>query len=71
MPDQHTTQNKAAAWLLSEYEATDPEYIIPGAYAYGRTVIVQPMFSLKSVMEAGTPMRVTELDYKDPHRWWL
>jgi hypothetical protein len=32
---------------------------------------INPMIDLRSVMDAGAPMAVTQADYKDPDRWWL
>jgi hypothetical protein len=65
-----------AQWLISEYEATDLD-----AYAAddtagavlgpGGSVYVQPLYKLKSIMDAGHPMQVTALDYRDSGRWWL
>lgn len=37
----------------------------------GPSVHVQPIFTLKSAMDPGEPMRVTASDYHDPARWWL
>jgi hypothetical protein len=33
--------------------------------------VIKPMIQLRSIMDAGTPMRVTLADYADPERWWL
>jgi hypothetical protein len=68
-----------AQWLLAEFEAIDPEEFyrpevshldesdipVPGPCG---SVYVQPIFTLKSVMDAGQPMRVTSSDYTDPGR---
>jgi len=53
-------------WLLARYERgrqADP----------GRreSVSVQPLFTLKSLMDPGGFMRVTAADYADTGRWWL
>ena len=66
-----------AQWLIAEYEVTDPAGICPTdepdepEWPVGGHVHVQPMFALKSVMDAGQPMRVTPSDYSDPARRWL
>jgi hypothetical protein len=65
-----------AQWLIGEYEATDLEdyaaddiaAVVPGPRG---SVCVQPLYKLKSIMDAGHPMRVTARDYLDSSRWWL
>jgi hypothetical protein len=72
-------------WLISEYEATDvtgiplpepdtgdlSEEETAGTWRAGGSVTVQPIFTLKSVMDAGNDMTVIPADYSDPGRWWL
>lgn len=73
-----------ARWLIAEYEATDLTGIpLPGdtedpsGEAIARTwrvrdsVTIQPIFTLKGLMESCEPMTVTTADYWDPGRWWL
>ena len=55
-----------AGWLLARYEKTKNH-----ARDQRKSVAVQPLFTLKSVFDAGDPMRVTASDYGDKHRWWL
>jgi hypothetical protein len=67
-----------AQWLIAEYEATASEYEYyardddaesePGPWA---SVYVQPIYTFKSVSDAGQPMRVREVDYFDEGRWAL
>ena len=66
----------AARWLLAEFDAIDPADVLAERYDYAaddywRPVHVQEMFTLKSVMDHGATMRVTQGDYADPMRWWL
>jgi hypothetical protein len=63
-------------WLIAEYDATDLDACTrdeseESALEFFGSVHVQPIFSLKSVMDAGQSMRVTAGDYSDPGRWWL
>jgi hypothetical protein len=65
-----------ARWLIAEYDATDPEDFardesVESEPAHWGPVYVQPIFTLKSVMDAGAAMRVTPSDYADPARRWL
>jgi len=55
-----------ADWLLAGYEKTNNRDC-----DQRKSVAVQPLFTLKSVFDAGDPMRVTASDYGDKHRWWL
>jgi hypothetical protein len=48
-------------WATGDYLATDT----PGP------VSINPMIELRSVMDAGEPMTITQADYQDPGRWWL
>jgi hypothetical protein len=59
---------RAAEWLLAEYDATDIEELAGsiGAVQAHRTICV-----LKTLLDGGSPMRVTAPDYHDPDRWWL
>jgi len=59
---------RAAEWLLAEYDATDIEELAGsiGAVQARRTICV-----LKTLLDGGSPMRVTATDYHDPDRWWL
>ena len=59
---------RAAEWLLAEYDATDLEELVGsiGAVQAHRTICV-----LKTLLDGGSPMRVTAPDYHDPDRWWL
>jgi hypothetical protein len=71
------TNPAAARWLLAEFEATDLDEISVEFYdersdsSYWLPVYAQPMFVLKSQMEPGAGMHITESDYADPVRWWL
>ena len=49
-------------WLLAWYEKRKNQR---------KSIAVQPLFTLKSVFDAGDPMRVTASDYGDTRRWWL
>ncbi len=61
-----------ANWLIEEYElARYADADREGAWALGGSVVVQPMFTIKSVMDSGHAMRVTPADYRDSKRWWL
>ena len=51
-----------AGWLLARYEQRKNQR---------KSVAVQPLFTLKSVFDAGESMRVTASDYGDTGRWWL
>jgi hypothetical protein len=53
-------------WLLARYERG--RQADPGRR---KSVSVQPLFTLKSVMDSGGFMRVTAADYADTGRWWL
>ena len=53
-------------WLLARYERA--RKADPGCR---ESVSVQPLFTLKSVMDPGGFMRVTAADYADTGRWWL
>lgn len=74
--DPMTDPSAPARWLIAEYDATDPDGYTrhdseESAPAFFGSVYVQPIFALKSVMDAGQPMRVTSSDYTDPGRRWL
>jgi hypothetical protein len=32
---------------------------------------VRPMIQLRSDLDRGASMRITQADYQDPDRWWL
>jgi hypothetical protein len=49
-------------WLLARYEKRKNQR---------KSVAVPPLFTLKSVFDAGESMRVTASDYGDTGRWWL
>jgi len=51
-----------ADWLLVWYEKRKNQR---------KSIAVQPLFTLKSVFDAGDPVRVTASDYGDTLRWWL
>jgi hypothetical protein len=69
-PRQRTTTVKTrlapGGWLLARYEKTKNR-----ARDQRQSVAVQPLFTLKSVFDAGDPMRITASDYGDTLRWWL
>lgn len=72
MPDP--ARNPAADWLLAAYDDIDNpfrdlDYAQRGVLWRG--VYVQPIFSLKNVLEAGNEMRVSARDYGTPGRWFL
>jgi hypothetical protein len=73
MTEQSAPANPAADWLLAEYDdIANPFRDLDHARAVlWRGVYVQPIFTLKSVMDAGKQMRVAARDYADPGRWWL
>lgn len=50
-----------AEWLLRWYESA------PRGCRTG----IHRLLTFKSVIDAGTPMRVVQADYADPERWWL
>jgi hypothetical protein len=74
-----------AQWLIAEFEAKDVIGILPpendtedlseevtaGTWRAGGSITVQPIFTLKSIMDAGNDMTVIPADYSDPGRWWL
>ena len=71
-----TDPGAPARWLIAEFEATDLEdyetdTLTEAVLGPRCSVYVQPLFTLKSVMEAGAFMRVTASDYGDSGRWWL
>ena len=72
-----TDTRTPAQWLIAEYEATDlagiclTDELDECERPVGGHVNVQPIFALKSVMDAGHPMRVTSGDYLDAGRRWL
>ena len=33
--------------------------------------VVRPMIQLRSLLDGGKAMTVTQADYHDPDRWWL
>ena len=51
-----------ADWLLAWFEKRKNQR---------KSVAAQPLFTLKSVFDAGEAMRVTASDYGDTLRWWL
>ena len=55
-----------ADWLLAGYEKTNNRDC-----DQRKSVAVQPLFTLKSIFDAGEAMRVTAPDYGDTLRWWL
>lgn len=72
-----TDTSTPAQWLIAEYELTDlagislVDELDECEWPVGGHVNVQPMFKLKSIMDAGEAMHVTPSDYRDPGRWWL
>jgi hypothetical protein len=61
---------------MAEFEAASHDEIDTDSYdeilgGWSRPVHVYPMIKLKSLMDAGEPMRVTAADYGDPLRRWL
>lgn len=65
MPAQQTP----AEWLVSQFEAAClNRRTFPGQPG---SVIVQPIYRLKSALDAGHPMRVTQADYRQAERIWL
>jgi hypothetical protein len=71
MTEQMAPPNPAADWLLAEYDDTDnPFENLPGdnSGTLWRGVYVQPIFTLKSVLDAGKEMRISARDYADPGR---
>lgn len=72
MPD--LVPNPAADWLLAEFDDNDLNYIEvynPDADEVAGPACVQPMFTLKTDMEPGTGMCITQDDYADHDRWWF
>jgi len=73
-----TSTQTPAQWLISEYETVNPADIPQpdddpddNSWPPGGSVTIQPIFALKSDMDAGYPMYVTQDDYSEPGRWWL
>jgi hypothetical protein len=69
-----TTADQAADWLLAVYDHTynpfwNPDDAHSGVLWHG--VYVQPIFTLKSVLEAGKEMSVSARDYADHCRRFL
>jgi hypothetical protein len=62
-----TSAPTPADWLLAEYDATDIEEFIECP----EPVLPRRIFTLKSVMDPGCPMRVSTSDHQDPDRCWL
>lgn len=68
MTDRDASQTPDA-WLIEQFEAFYLDMrTLPGK---SRSVVVQPMYRLKSTHDAGHPMRVTQADYRQPERVWL
>ena len=66
--------NPAADWLLAEYDDTDNPFADlcdDHSAAFWRGVYVQPIFTLKSALDAGKQMRISARDYADPARRFL
>jgi hypothetical protein len=66
----------ALQWLCEEFE--------PALRRYQRHVrarsldehwhgpsVVRPMIQLRSLLDGGKAMTITQADYRDPDRWWL
>ena len=68
MTDQNPGQTPAQ-WLIDQFESTDADGICRADQR--RTIVVQPMYRLKSIMDGGNAMRVTATDYRHSHRRWL
>ena len=66
MTDHTTAPNPAVDLLLLIYDviADDPQHA-DAVHACGH-VAVQPIFTLKNIMDAGAAMRTTACDYDDP-----
>jgi hypothetical protein len=74
MTDQTAPASPAADWLLAEYDDTDNtfrEFDDDHRPQLWRGIYVQPIFTFKSLMDAGKEMRVSARDYADPVRWFL
>jgi hypothetical protein len=71
-----THATSPSQWLIAEFDATWADEIDTGSYdpaldEWTHPVFVAPMIKLKSLMDAGEPMRVTQADYADSLRRWL
>ena len=60
-----TVINPAIAWLHATFETRRRKAFDHASATRG------PMFTLKSAMDPGEPMRIRPGDYQDPQRWWL
>jgi hypothetical protein len=63
-----TSTQTPAQWLIERYEDTALQDTRPEDW---RQVVIQPLYRLKSIFDAGHPMRVTQDDYRDSGRRWL
>ena len=68
MSSRHPGQTPAE-WLIEQYEQAELDR--DSRPDQRRAVVVQPMYRLKSVMDAGHAMRVVPADYRDSGRRWL
>lgn len=60
------TDQTPAQWLIEQFENADADGICRADQR--RTIVVQPMYRLKSIMDGGNAMRVSVTDYRDS-RW--
>jgi hypothetical protein len=65
------TANPATDWLDAQFEQIVKRYRgrfrrAPGYRQWTGPAEIQPMIELKSVTDAGSPMRVFRYDYDDP-----
>jgi len=68
--------NPATDWLGAQFEQTVKRYRgrfrnAPGYRQWTGPAEILPMIELRSVMDAGSPMRVFRYDYDDPDRLLL
>ena len=56
---------------ISPLEWLDATFDARRRKAIDRDWRIGPMFTLKSVMDAGQVMHICAADYDDPESWWL
>jgi hypothetical protein len=64
-----STQQTPVQWLIEQFESACLDQRAQPEPA--RSVVIQPMYQLKSATDAGHPMSLTQADYRQPWRWWL
>lgn len=70
------TSPTAPQWLFEEFEPALRRY---QRHVRARSIdehwhgpsVVRPMIQLRSLLDGGKAMTITQADYRDPDRWWL